>query len=225
MPPLPDPPNPTLKFLASWKIGADPMGDTRLFFEYAGGPPSSADCASAAADMAGQIVDWFVPLMHPQISLETVTAIDITTTSGKQGAGGSATPGTRTGGQLAPGTAVLVNHQIGTRYRGGKPRSYLPFGTSTDVGTTGLWNSAFVDAVDSAWGSFIANIIGGVYGSTTVVTYIALSYYDGVNPPVTLPSGRVKQSSKLRTTPVQYDITGHTTSEVIASQRRRNRNA
>jgi hypothetical protein len=225
MPPLPNPPNPTLRCLLNWKIGADATSDTRLFFEYGGSAPSPGDCAAFCQDIMFAATGKFDPLMHPQVTLESVTVVDITTTSGHQGMGGTPLVGTRTGGQLAPATSALVRHAIGTRYRGGKPRSYMPFGTSTDIGTTGLWDSAFVTAVDSAWGSFIAAVIGNVEGGTTIGQYMVLSYYDGVNPPVMLPSGRVKQSSKLRTVPVQYDITGHTTSEVIASQRRRNRNA
>lgn len=225
MPPLPNPPNPTLRAELNWKIDADPMGTTRLFFQYSGSAPSPSDCIGFAGAIQAQLVSEFVPLMHPQVTNESVTVVDITTTSGHQGTAGSPQVGTRTGGQLAPATCVLVNHQIGTRYRGGKPRSYLPFGTSTDVATAGLWLSAFVTDVDTAWGAFIAGILGTSAGSTALDAYIALSYYDGVNPPVTLPSGRVKQSSKLRVTPVQYNITGHTTSPTIASQRRRNRNA
>lgn len=225
MPPLPDPPNPTLRFTLNWKVGADPLATSRMFFTYTGGTPTAADCASFATDAVNFASSEFAGLMHPQITLESATVVDITTTSGNEGTAGTPFVGTRSGGQLSPGTCVLVRHTIGTRYRGGKPRSYLPFGTSTDIGTTGLWNTGLVTAVDTAWGGYISVLVGDTAGTITIASYIALSYYSGVNPPVTLPSGRVKQSSKVRTAPLQYLITGHTTSNIIASQRRRNRDA
>jgi hypothetical protein len=64
--------------------------------------------------------------------------------------------------------------------------------------------------------------IGSSSGGCTITAQVIVSYYQGYNAPTTLPSGRVKQTPKLRVGgPVVDTVTGQNAAVKIASQRKR----
>jgi hypothetical protein len=222
MPELPAVPN-VLKFQLVWKAYSDVTAMTVHYFQYSGGPPSPANCASMASNMVtvGQIE--FQALADVNSGQESCTCTDLSSPTAGQGAGGTPWVGTRSGSSLSPATAILVRHTINRRYRGGKPRSYLPLGTSSDVTTAGLWSNAFVSAVDSAWGSFAAGMLASGAGCT-ITNIVNVSYYKGSTVFIK-PSGRAENRPTPRASPLVDQILGHISEPMIASQRRRNRNA
>jgi hypothetical protein len=131
-------------------------------------------------------------------------------------AGTDANPG------LAGGTATLVNFAINRRYRGGKPRIYLPWGSSAKLQSKQQWMTSYVSAVGTAMDNIVTGYIGSSAGTTTISDQINVSYYEGFTT-FTTPSGRVKNLSKLRVTPSEDIIIAHAVNPVPSSQRRRNR--
>lgn len=220
MPPLPSVPN-QLKVTMGWEIGGDAKIETIHHFTYSGGAPSTATCVAIAAQIQSYAATDLEALLYTSGFLDTVTVLDIATSSGAEGTATSRWAGTRAGVEMPVNCCVLLNHQIARRYRGGKPKSFLPFGVQADLFTKNSWSSALVNAVSAAWATFITNVNTISISGTSVTAYSSISYYQGYNTPTTSPSGRVKQSSKLRTTPIVDSIVASTAQARVGSQRRR----
>lgn len=206
MPPLP-PAAQTLKVEQFWSDEADPTAVTILHFRYTGGPPSSAQCASMAGEISGNAGATFASLLTTGSHVGACQVTDLTSATSGQGSGGGLTVGTRTGAPLSPGTAALVNFSIARRYRGGKPRVYLPLGTATD-NNAGQWSSSFLTALATAWATFVTDCLGSGVGCA-ISQHVSVSYV----------SGGVR-----RVTPEIDPIVNYTYPSLFASQRRRNRN-
>jgi hypothetical protein len=230
VPALPPVPN-VIKARLFWTVEGDPMAVTILYFHYAGGAPDEGDLGSFLNAMDNAAQADLPGMFQSGVTYESSDVRDLSSITGSYVAVSNPTPGTRSGGKLSPGTAAVVNYAIKQSYRGGKPRSYMPFGTSTDVATTGLWADAFVTAYEGAVQSFISDSLG-TYGGIDVDKQCVVSYYGPPNKVITNPTtGRARTVSTRRDAPggtgapIRYDITGQRGSKVIGSQRRRNRNA
>jgi hypothetical protein len=178
-----------------------------------------------AAAFVGNGFTAFALLAGNTVGMDSCMVTDLTTPASGQGSGGSAWVGSGGTALLAPGTAALVNHQISRRYRGGKPRTYLPLGVSSDVNTSGLWTTAFVAAVEAAYGVYVVDCLGSGIGCS-LDKFVNVSYYEPPNVVITNPvTGRVRNQSTRRATPLIDVINSDTVAQKIASQRRRNRDA
>ena len=124
---------------------------------------------------------------------------------------------------MGAGTAVLVTYPIGRRYRGGKPRSYLTWGTAEDLATRNTFSGGAVTAFHTGW-SAILSAIGAAFplGSATFLDFVSLSYYGPPNRLITGSTGRVKTISTQRATALIDPWGTFNVSDKVASQRRRN---
>jgi hypothetical protein len=220
---LPDVPN-VLKVSLNWGIEGDTMGMTVHHFSYTGAPPSPANCATMAASAVSTAESAFQALASNSVGVLAARVLDLSAMDAGDAVGGTPWVGTRGTALLAPGTAALVNHSIARRYRGGKPRSYLPLGVAADVATTGLWSNSFVTAVDAAWGAWVSAMEGAGAG-VTITNLCNVSYYQGFTNVAYGSPTKYRRVPTPRATPLVGQVTGHTTSKQIAAQRRRNRNA
>lgn len=220
MPALPDVPN-VLRVDLQWTVGGDLDVITRMFFSYSGGAPSAADCVTIAAsvytDAAAMKALW-----ESGTDLIGVKVTDLSSATGGVGEHSQVTSGTGATASMPGSVAVLVNYVITRRYRGGKPRSYLPFGSEADIATRQTWVGTFVTAVNSALATYFAAVIGTTGGGTTISQHVNVSYYDGFTVVVNPITGRSKNVSKPRTTPLVDTISSFATSSRPGSQRRRN---
>ena len=160
--------------------------------------------------------------MADSTSLEEVFIQDLSSASGGEGASGTGSVGTRGSGELPVGVCVLVNYAIQRRYRGGKPRSYFPFGIQSDLLDGSSWSGAAIAAFHAGVQGFITGMIGQVAGSTTISDLVNVSYYDGVittTPPWRGPG--FKYPRALRAVPVVDTITSSAVAAKPGSQRRR----
>lgn len=202
--------------------GGDNNVTTNLHFEYSGGPPISADCLSLAN---GAQAAWVAHLRAHLNSGSYLAAVSITDLSSETGADGeNTTQSIGTGGTevLPAGVAVLINHKIARRYRGGKPRSYCPFFTSAELTEDGLWTGTAITALKSDWDAFIAAMTALSAGSTDLSKFVSVSYYHGSVGSIVDGGKRGKTTLILRGTPVVDEITSSRVNQVPASQRRRN---
>jgi hypothetical protein len=103
-------------------------------------------------------------------------------------------------------SACLVNHTIARRYKGGKPRNYLPLGTSTQLNNPVSWQTTFTTAVTVAFGTFKVQVTTNPAGTGTVDNLVNVSYFD---------------HKVMRTTPVVDVVLNTTANTIPASQRRR----
>lgn len=205
MPPLPSVPN-CLKYTQNWQIGNNLKAASIFHFLYSGGPPNAAACAGLAATFQAAMVTTFKAQMPGTTSIGQATVLDLASTSGAQGAGGTVTAGTRAGTEFPANVAMVVNHTIARRYRGGKPRTYLPTGVATDNLTAGLWTSGIVTGLTTDYATFITDCLAATSGGVSITEYVNVSYY---------------LNNALRATPVVDVITASQCRTRIGSQRRR----
>lgn len=220
MPALPSPGS-VIKLTVDWAIEGDALGQTVHYFSYGGGAPSAGALSTFANTAVANGATQFQGLASDQVGMSGATARDLSSAMGNEASAGTPWVGTRGTALTPPAAAVIVAHSISRHYRGGHPRTYLPLGVAGDINVSGRWATAFTSAVQTAWGAWIASLIG-VSGVTNIVN---VSYYGPPNRIITSSTGRVRTISTVRATPLVDAITGHVTRFNIGSQRRRNRDA
>lgn len=222
MPPLPNIPG-VIKIRHRHTIAGDTDVLVIWHWAYTGGPPTDTDCANLADDIAGYYATDMLGLLNGNI---TFTGIDVTDLSGPSAGFGTVTvshAGTRSGGDLAAGTAMLVSMPIARRYRGGKPRSYWPWGVSGDLVDQNTWDSTIISAAESLLATYTGQFPGTSQGSTVLSDHVSVSYYEGFTSVLNPITGRTRDVPKVRTGAIPVDpILAYTPSVKVSSQRRRN---
>jgi hypothetical protein len=202
------------------------LGGSRFFISYTSTTaPSTTDLTSFAADVRSHFSTDFAALMSSAFSLISVTCQDMNSSSGFVGEDTTAVAGTNTHAANPAEVCTVINFKINEHYRGGRPRIFLPLGTNNDLENAQQWNSTFTTAVDTAWGSWLTTLSAFTSSSFDTDQHVAALLYKGyILPPITLPSGFVKNRPKPLTGSVTPEpVLTHKTSAYIGSQRRRTR--
>lgn len=220
MPALPSP-GAIIQTEMLWAVDDDTSALTRLFFEYTGGAPSQSALSSFCTDVDAAVSTYLAQLFLATTIGKGTRVTDLSSDTGNQAESSATTPGTRTGSRLSPGTAVVLSYDIPRRYRGGHPRSYLPFGASADVSTGGEWSGAFTTAVETQWVQFVTAVLANAH--VALDHAVSVSYYKGTDSFIDPRTGRAVNKPIVRTTPQVNNITGFVAKAKIGSQRRRNR--
>lgn len=220
MPALPAVPN-VARVEIQFNDEGDALIQSRLYWRYSGGPPSGADATSLANQIYAGAAAEFAPLLETTKTLIGVRFTDLSSASGADATHAANTPGTRSGNRLPASTCTLAVHIIGRRYRGGKPRTYWPFGTDSDLATAQAWTTGFSSALGGAWLGFFTAMNGYTAGSTALTAEVAVSYYHGFTVVTNPITGRAKNVSTLRAAPVVDTVTTTLWPTKLASQRRR----
>lgn len=206
-----------------WSIGSDVAAGTHLFYRYTGGPPTSSDAQTLAADIYTP-ASALHPFFDSTTDLTGVKVTDLSSASGGVGEHVQATAGTSSSGVFPAGACTLVNFLIPRRYRGGKPRIYLPFGGPGDSVSRQHWGASYLTAVSSGLSTFFAAVIGLTAGTTVISEHVNVSYYSGFTVVTNPVTHRSRNVPTVRTTPVVDVVASYGVATPIASQRRRNRN-
>lgn len=223
-PPANPPPVPNvIQVVLNYLIGTDTTNITRLFVEYAGNAPTSAALSQYCTDIGTQWGVTVASIHGLGVTLNLVKAADLTSANAGFGQAVMTHQGTRAGGALPGGTALLVNYAVNRRYRGGKPRSYLPAGVVTDINNAQNWTPAFVTAAQTAWGTFLQHLVGVIQPpGVSSMKQVNVSLYEGFRN-FTDSSGRTKSIPTYREVAQVDDILGFTVNPGFGAQRRRNR--
>lgn len=213
----------TLRAQLIWTLGADIDATTTMYFTYSGSAPDGTDAdnlATAFVNAFGAADGQWVPFTI----LSGARVTDLTSDTAAQGTATADFAGTKTGGGNANAGALslVANFQISRRYRGGKPRIYLPWGNSADIATAQTWSTTFLESAASDFSTAMSTWLGTTEGSTTIASHVNVSYYSGFTV-VTQPGKRAKNVPTLRTTPVVNTVTGFSMLGRPGSQRRRNK--
>jgi hypothetical protein len=178
MPPLPAVPN-VIKFTVKGTDGTSEW-NTLLHWSYTGSAPSAAALNAFTSVMLTSWGAEFAPLMSIGCAVTSISAIDLSSTSGAAGETTDTLPGTRTGGRLPASACVVVSKQILRRYRGGHPRSYMCLGTETDVEDPSHWTTGLTVAIDGAYAAVTAAVTGQTSGGCTLASECCVSYRSGL---------------------------------------------
>jgi hypothetical protein len=224
---LPDVPN-VLRVILRYTNNAD-VGKpiNRLYFEFSGGAFTNAILNTFAANVEAAWATHCASLCPSESHLVEVDAVDLTTASSAVGIWTGSTDGSNAGTDNSAQLAYLVSMSIARRYRGGKPKTFLPYGTATDLASVGAFTSGFQTAVTAGWNAFIAEITALTPGGCVISGQVNVSYYGPPNHLITGSTGRVRTVSTLRTAAlgtgaVLVDpITAYAYPVEVASQRRR----
>lgn len=218
--PLPD--NPTVRIRIKHSNDSTLTAGSRIYLNYSGSAPSGANCTTLAGDVESAWASHLAGLINTNYALEEVDVLDIATDMGLSGQWSGSTAATRSGNQESSQEATNVEFGIATRYRGGKPRIFLPPPVDTDRENDSNWNSTFIGEVNAGVAAFFSELEGLSIGSMGTLSHVCLSYYKGyakTSPPWRGPG--FKYPPAYRATALSLPVTGYFCKAEIGSQRRR----
>jgi hypothetical protein len=198
------------------------LAGSRFFLSYSGSAPTGANCATLAGDVETAWLADLAPLIDDDFALTEVDVLDLSSDSGASGFWTGSEYGTRDGDVLTANVANNVEFNIARRYRGGKPRMYLPPGVQGDLSDNRSWNSDFESATHSGVTAFFAALEALTIGAMGTLAHVNISFYHGVwttSPPWRGPG--FKYPPKYRDTALLDVVTGYAQKVVVGSQRRR----
>lgn len=201
---------------------ADVDVQTHLFWQYTGTAPTNAQLNTMAAALASPWAGAMGSYCFTDVQLTRVDIVDLSSSTAAVGTALVSETGTRSGHTNAGAVAVLINYGIARRYRGGKPRSYLPYLVAEDLTTPQEWNATTLTALVGAWEVFLAAVESSVWSGGTIAAQVNVSYYSGfqsVQNPITK---RWRNISTPRTAPIIDSIAAIKGNPKPGSQRRRN---
>lgn len=193
----------------------------RFYLKYSGSAPDGTALNSFAAGVSAAWAAHIAGLCTANVTLLSVDVTDLSSSTAAEGSATAGHPGSNASTELPASLATLLNFQVARRYRGGKPRLYLPAGGNVDLLNGQQWVSSWPPTVLAAWSAFISTLSSPGPGGATITGPVNVSYYEGFKPFET-PSGRYKNIAQLRPGgPLVEPITGVTVNQRVATQRRR----
>jgi hypothetical protein len=224
MPPLPDIPNVLVVQLKFMVGNANVL--SRVHLRYASDAPSRNDLSVYAADIDAEIGTHLLSLCSAQVRTVEVMVTDVTHRSAARGIATSHQVGTRPGLPNGAAVAALINFRVARRYRGGKPRVYVPFFVASDLTTSLTWSEEALAEASAGWAAFMSGMVTTAPPALKVVEQVNVSYYEGFEVVTDLRTGRSRNVSQLRSDGPAIDkITGFSINPKPGSQRRRNLHA
>jgi len=220
MTPVPPPASPCVRVRLIYNTYADRSAGSRFYLSYAGSAPTAGNCATLALDIGGAWATHLAPLVNDSYGLAEVDVLDITSEMGSSGNSVVGWSGTESGTTLPDQCAVNIEYDIARRYRGGKPRMFLPPGSTSDVANPSTWSGTYVTNVNTGIVAFFAEIEALSIGAMGALAHVNLSYYKGFTN-VTNSSGRERAVPTYRSSALVDTVNGYATKPVIGSQKRR----
>lgn len=223
MAPVPLPDTPCVRVRLVYNDGNGQLAGNRFYLSYSGSAPTAGNCSTLASDIeTAWAADIAGLCAAGNYDLTEIDVLDIATDTGLSGQWTGSTASTRSGTALPIQVSTNVEFDIAPRYRGGKPRMYLPGGVEADLQTQATWNSAFIGDVNTGVGDFFAAIHALSIGAMGTLQHVNLSYYKGYNtssPPWRGPG--FKYPPLYRSAALHDNVSGYACKAMLGSQRRR----
>jgi len=222
MAPVPPPESPCLRVRLIYNTYADRSAGSRFYLSYEGTAPTAGNCSTLAADIGAAWETNLAPVVNDAYGLAEVDVIDIATDAGSSGQSTTGWSGSRSGTTMPDQCATNIEYDIARRYRGGKPRMYLPPGSTADQANPSTWSGTFVGEVNTAIAAFFTEIEALTVGAVGALAHVNLSYYNGYS--TTTPPWRgpgFKYPPKYRAAALLDTVNGYATKPVTGSQKRR----
>lgn len=216
--PLPD--RPCVRVRLDYSHDSGLKAGSRLYLAYAGSAPTSGNCATLATDIANDWSTNIAQLLNANWQLTEIDIIDIATRTGNSGQWVGSEAGTASGTAMPAQTAMNVEYGIGRRYRGGKPRMFLPPSVTSNLVSDVAWSSTYLTGYKTDFVAFMTAVQGHSVGAMGALTHINLSYYEGFTN-ITNTSGRTRAAPKYRATALSDVVTDYFPKAEVGSQRRR----
>lgn len=211
---------PCIRVHLTYKQGDDSVGGNRLYFAYGGGSPTGQNCIAIATGISAAWGSHLAPIVGNYFTLEEVDVIDIASDTGLSGQWTGAIIGGMGGAAFASMVATNIEFNIARRYRGGKPRIFLPAPDGSAAKDGGHFNTGFVTTASAAMAAFIAEVEALNVGAVGTLSHVNLSYYKGFTN-ITNSSGREQAVPKYRPQALVDTVTGYACKDVMGCQKRR----
>lgn len=196
------------------------LAGNRFFLSYSGSAPTAANCATLAAGIGSSWNTNLAPNVHQTWGLHQVDVLDIASDLGASGQDSTVYPGTSSGTTPAAQVAVNVEFKIARRYRGGKPRIYLPPPQWGDIQDPAHWTTGIQGSIQTGIAAFFTAIEALSVGAMGSLAHVNLSYYKGFTNLMN-SSGRERAVPTYRSAALVDTVTGYVCKQEISSQRRR----
>ncbi len=220
-PPLPA--SPCVRVRLDYTNSDTSEAGSRFYLGYSGSAPSAANCVTLATDIKAAWATNMASLVSFLWGLTEVDVLDIATDSGASGTWTGNEAGTIDDTLIPSSAAGNVEFQIARRYRGGKPRMFVPSACGPQLADAGHWTDDYVTALTTGVTAFMAEIEALTIGAMGVLTHVNLSYYKGFTNIIN-SSGRERAVPTYRDAALLDTITGYAGKKLVGSQKRR-RNA
>lgn len=217
-PPLPDVPCVRVRLI--YNQGNPGEGGNRLYLSYSGSAPTGANCTTLATDIGAAWGLHIAPVVSATYELTEVDVLDIATNSGLSGQAHPDVGGDITDPELPDNCASNCEFNIARRYRGGKPRMYLPPPSTSQLANQSTYTALHVSNVGVQVAAFFAEIEALSIGAMGTLQHVNLSYYSGYTN-VEVPGRRAKVIPNYRPLALHDNVVGYSPKAVIGSQRRR----
>ena len=221
MPALPAAPG-VIRVTIPMGAATDPNALCRIFTHYSGTAPTSAQLKTFCDAVSSAWLSNITPLQSAVWTQFPIQCEDLSTATGAVAQGTTSNPGVRSGHSLPASNSLMVQFLIARRYRGGKPKIFLPVGVAEDLATGPTWSTSFLTATSTGFQAFIAAVNAAGWAAAGTLTHVNVSYFQGftsVQNPVT---HRWRNVPTVRGAVVVDPITAYGVEVGIASQRRRN---
>jgi len=195
------------------------MGN-RFYLAYAGAAPTAGNCDTLASDVAAAWNTHLASLVQAEETLTEIDVLDIASLTGASGTWEGTNAGTDSSAPLPAQVCTNIEFDIARRYRGGKPRIYLPPPGNAQTLTQARWSTDFVTAANTGIAAFFTEIEALTIGAMGALSHVNLSYYQGFKN-IANSSGRERAVPQYRTAALLDTVTGYATKQVIGSQKRR----
>jgi hypothetical protein len=194
---------------------------SRFYLRFTGAASSTSDLGTLATDISNLWNTNLAPVICDNFALTEVDVLDITTHTGLANFWTGSHGGSMGGQEEASQVSTNVEFLIGQRYRGGKPRMFLPPPAVSARANAVSWSSTHLSNVNTAMSNFMSGIAALSIGALGTLSHIVLSYYSGfVNH--TNTSGRTRSVPQYRSpNALHYPVTGYAAKAEMGSQRRR----
>lgn len=209
----------------TWQDSDGLLAGSRFYLAYAGSAPLPADCTTIATGIGTAWGAHGSPVQTNEWTLIEVDVLDIASDIGSSSETTVSHVGTVGTDSVPSQVCMNVEFDIARRYRGGKPRIFVPGPPSAGLADNSHWNSSTIGAYNSALSGFFTAVEAISAGSVGALTHNSISFYDGYdeNPP---PTGRWRgpghKYPPLPRTTAQFDpVEGYSAKAVCGSQRRR----
>ena len=217
-PPLPA--SPCLRVRLDYTQTDAALAGSRFYLSYAGGAPTPGNCITLATDIAAAWSSNLAAVIYDGYALTEVDVLDISTEVGASGQWTGNDPGSMTGAEIPASAATNIEFNIARRYRGGKPRMFLPPPNQPAMLDAGHWTTGFVANVHTGITGFFTAVEALSVGAVGALAHVNLSYYKGFTN-ITNSSGRERAVPTYRDTALVDSISGYAVKAEIGSQRRR----
>jgi hypothetical protein len=194
---------------------------SRCYWSYSGGTPTIAQLNALASSISTAWGAQLKALMSVNGGLTAVYVDDVYTTNGFTGSYVATVSGTRAGTDVSVNDCAILSFRIQTKYRGGKPKMFLPYGMVADQSSVTTWSSTFINAVDAAWPNFQGAVNGLTSGPITLGTQQHVSYYQGATQNPATSKWAPRNIPAARGTATVTPVLSAAATQIVGSQRRR----